>query len=124
MARWVLADDGTLTEGTTRPAPTVWATLDDHTYEATTAATRGLGRVAGDHLHHRSAHDPASWADHPDLITELGALHDAWRAAYHPTSDASRPAAWLDDLPARLQRIRERSTAHQGHPRRANDRQD
>lgn len=124
MARWVLADDGTLTEGTTRPAPTVWATLDDHTYEATSALLADwVGWLVTTFTIDRRT-IPPSWADHPDLITELGALHDAWRAAYHPTSDASRPAAWLDDLPARLQRIRERSSGHQGHPRRANDRQD
>lgn len=113
--RWILADDGTLTEGSSRPAPTVWATMDDRTYSTTVAMLADWVGWLVDTFTIDRRTIPTCWADHPALVTEIGALHDAWRAAYHPTSDASRPAAWLDDLTPRLQRIRERSTACQGH---------
>ena len=113
--RRILAEDGRLIEGSTRPAPTAWATMDDRTYAPATVLLADWvdWLLVTFSIDRRTI--PFCWADHPAIVTELGALHDAWLAAYHPTSDASRPAAWLDDLPPRLQRIRDRSTACQGH---------
>jgi hypothetical protein len=50
---------------------------------------------------------PACWAQHPELVEELTALHLAWVAAYtDPTAAPTAPADWHTHyLPAALERI-------------------
>lgn len=54
---------------------------------------------------------PPAWHRHPALTRELSALHQHWRAAYHPTSHPSTPHTWHRDLADTIERLRHWTTA-------------